>query len=617
MSISNNYECSICCDTFDINEVYKCPGCGDVICYDCLRTQIMEYSNLQPHCFECNTLIYFKHIIKAITHTKSKKNIHAQSKEYFTKIAEQRFINEQQMIPSVMPACTLIKEAKSIRIIIPNYISNALSNCIMRYNPNSYHYPEISDELNAIYINNFMAMLTHLMHTTNDSDKQQISNMDLSTLFNMCSMNISRLIREIYKVFNIEITKDNCNFDYMKLLFLSEYDIIMSYFNKYINKSLGKSIKNKYIFRCSFEDCKGYVNCEYECELCHNKYCPECWKILNEFHECNKDDIESVKLIMNSTKPCPKCASRIHKFEGCSQMFCTNCHTGFDYNTGKIITTNFHNPHRMEWLAQHGDVLRNDVNECVEVHRLIDKRLMWYLYQRNDRRDYIRKYRSKFHVPPSTIYMNRCYFVLNTFSEDKYKSVLEKEEINKKKLEMLENIYNEYDNNITLILTNAHNLERENYDSFHKFIDNIFDIGNDEHMTYSFYRLFNCTEFKDFMLNYYTLDDTEFKNKLTEIHDRWGLDRYNLIKSRRGHNEVPYQDSQTLDILFDSYLDKLIKNRSKIVNYCGVYDEYENLIKLLIGHVNDNIQDYNKIFGIRIHKLNVYDVHAYFTKYSS
>ena len=49
---------------------------------------------------------------------------------------------------------------------------------------------------------------------------------------------------------------------------------------------------------------------------------------------------------------CPnsKCESIISRTEGCSQMWCTQCHTKFDYISGKIITGFFHNPEYFRYL---------------------------------------------------------------------------------------------------------------------------------------------------------------------------------------------------------------------------------------------------------------------------
>jgi len=47
----------------------------------------------------------------------------------------------------------------------------------------------------------------------------------------------------------------------------------------------------------------------------------------------------------------------------CSQMFCTICHTAFDWRTGRVETGPLHNPHYYEWMRRNGTLEReaNDV----------------------------------------------------------------------------------------------------------------------------------------------------------------------------------------------------------------------------------------------------------------
>ena len=41
----------------------------------------------------------------------------------------------------------------------------------------------------------------------------------------------------------------------------------------------------------------------------------------------------------------------ISRISGCSSMFCTNCNTGFDWNTGLMNKDGFvHNPHYFDYL---------------------------------------------------------------------------------------------------------------------------------------------------------------------------------------------------------------------------------------------------------------------------
>lgn len=122
--------------------------------------------------------------------------------------------------------------------------------------------------------------------------------------------------------------------------------------------------KPKVLMNC--KHCEGVVvtfNNRSYCLDCQRVYCRKCGELketttkVNEDgeeeiieHECISNNVEAFTLIKQVTKPCPKCGVRIQRSEGCSQMFCVNCHTGFDWNTGELITQNFHNPHRIEWL---------------------------------------------------------------------------------------------------------------------------------------------------------------------------------------------------------------------------------------------------------------------------
>ena len=57
-----------------------------------------------------------------------------------------------------------------------------------------------------------------------------------------------------------------------------------------------------------------------------------------------------MEFLNKDTKPCPHCGTMIFKISGCSQIFCVDCHTAWDWNTSKIITGVIHNPHYYEFL---------------------------------------------------------------------------------------------------------------------------------------------------------------------------------------------------------------------------------------------------------------------------
>ena len=120
-----------------------------------------------------------------------------------------------------------------------------------------------------------------------------------------------------------------------------------------------KTEKTKFVRKCAFTDCLGWLSSSWKCGLCENYTCSDCFAILGKKkrndkenpHTCSKEDLETATLIRNNTKPCPKCGEAIEKAEGCDVMFCTSCHTGFNWKTSKILNGDaIHNPHYFEWL---------------------------------------------------------------------------------------------------------------------------------------------------------------------------------------------------------------------------------------------------------------------------
>jgi len=123
-----------------------------------------------------------------------------------------------------------------------------------------------------------------------------------------------------------------------------------------------KKEQKAFIMRCQASDCNGFVSKNYKCELCEKTTCSKCFEIVVEGHVCNEDNVQTAELIKKDSRPCPKCATRISKIDGCNQMWCTSCNTAFDWISGlEVKGQNIHNPHYYEYLkaAGNGIVPRN------------------------------------------------------------------------------------------------------------------------------------------------------------------------------------------------------------------------------------------------------------------
>lgn len=110
--------------------------------------------------------------------------------------------------------------------------------------------------------------------------------------------------------------------------------------------------KRQFVRRCPADGCKGFLNHVWHCTLCDNWTCSHCHEVKghnkNASHTCKPENVETAKLLAKDTKPCPKCSVMIHKISGCSQMFCTCCHTAFNWTTLQIDQGHIHNPHYFE-----------------------------------------------------------------------------------------------------------------------------------------------------------------------------------------------------------------------------------------------------------------------------
>jgi hypothetical protein len=122
--------------------------------------------------------------------------------------------------------------------------------------------------------------------------------------------------------------------------------------------------RKKFIRRCTRSDCNGFLSTAWKCGLCDWYSCKDCFtpkgKEHDVAHECKPDDLKTAELICKDSKPCPNCGEFINKSSGCSQMWCITCHTPFDWNTGKIVTSGaIHNPHYYEMMKRKGALPRN------------------------------------------------------------------------------------------------------------------------------------------------------------------------------------------------------------------------------------------------------------------
>ena len=108
--------------------------------------------------------------------------------------------------------------------------------------------------------------------------------------------------------------------------------------------------KRLFTIPCPKDNCKGFISeGEWNCGICNHYTCSKCYEYIGESketeHTCKPENIETAKLIKKDSRSCPGCSTLIFRISGCNQMWCTQCHTAFDWISGKVEKGVVHNPH--------------------------------------------------------------------------------------------------------------------------------------------------------------------------------------------------------------------------------------------------------------------------------
>lgn len=175
---------------------------------------------------------------------------------------------------------------------------------------------------------------------------------------------------------------------------------------------------------CPDEHCRGFLSTQWKCGTCEKKTCKDCHVILedSEEHTCNKDDLETAKLLDKDTKPCPKCATGIYKIDGCDQMWCTQCHTAFSWKTGRI-ESRVHNPHYFEYMRRTNGGLARNMNDHFVCGQELTARIVRQINYDRDSPGVKTVLRNIDHAVQSVIHLQ--YVQMNTYRVDQVEDNIE------------------------------------------------------------------------------------------------------------------------------------------------------------------------------------------------
>ena len=237
----------------------------------------------------------------------------------------------------------------------------------------------------------------------------------------------------------------------------------------------------RFVRQCPIEECKGFLNEEWYCGLCERHYCKSCNELLDENHVCDKDVVETMKLLNKDSKSCPKCGTVIHKTSGCAQMWCINCHTAFNWRTGQIENGRIHNPHFIEFRRktmmsrEHGDIPCGGAPTFRELREIgaTNQILQYAMVIQQVEHEHM-----FLDTRPIDNTQLRIAYMLNDISREDFKNFLQRQEKYKDKVRDLSNIF-EMIGNTGGDLLRQYVLEPERHDEIVDLLQKIIDYGNE------------------------------------------------------------------------------------------------------------------------------------------
>lgn len=385
--------CNICCS--DEEEFVKCSFCYDEACGTCWKTFLIQHP--QPKCMFCS-MKYTEKILRQTFPTGWIEN------EYCEKIMETLKSIEMSKMNITEDFIPLYQNMKTIK-------------------------------------GNIQRKKEEILNIIQDTKLAK----DEYTRLNQCkerSFNVYKKIQSLLQVEkNLKIELESMNLELKNCnRKLSDQETVSARITKKI--------------ACGFKDCRGTVSDgDPICKICKSPTCMKCHQLRSRNHECNDSDVQSVKLMSEDSKPCPRCNSMIYRIDGCASMFCTNCRTGFNWVTLAINRSAIvDNPHFHQFAATVRRPLQDSEISCV--NKLIDTLNPIKIFQRievlelkKDDKDKIMKiFRQYLNVNdeilptlvPKNIYLSdpnrllRLQFIHSDITEKQYKKELYK--INKDQL---------------------------------------------------------------------------------------------------------------------------------------------------------------------------------------
>ena len=416
--------CPVCADNVHPKFLITCSKCQYICCRWCIQQYLRTKNNVDPTCMNCNVLWDLEFLAENI-------DPKFYNFEYRDIRASRIIEREKSLLPSTQPAVEKEIKLRSIKDDIRNVIQEARM------------YRKLVSECND-KLNKLQRTLYAMENAGDNPANNPANNPDNNPANNVGDNNIPPS-----SVLSAPI----------------------------------KKLDTRFLGHCPVDNCKGFIvenkndNPElptiYNCGICKAQVCKRCRELKHPGVKCNKDTVNTVKLLKKDTKKCPGCGIPTFKISGCPQMWCVSCKTPWSWETGIIENGRIHNPHYYAWIKDNVGYIRREPGDepcggyisIAELHhRLMNvvrcppkkydyfSRLHRFL---GDMRDTILPL---YEVPPFTdqLYLKyRIKYMMNEIDIDEWKYNIKKQEKKREKtiairlvLEMFVNVADDLLRNI-------------------------------------------------------------------------------------------------------------------------------------------------------------------------
>ena len=345
--------CNICCRTITavLRRNLECLYCGFKACNECCKQYLLKTAD--AHCMNCKKLWNREFLKQNFTkvfvndhlehhHTRLfmelEKSLFPETLEYISEqVREQK---QQELTRKTSVALDVLDEAEDrIQRFLNNNGNNQFGDWVTDLSDLQDHANHLDFVEESAHV---LKKFTEYELTDNPQESSRSIYGYMRDLKDCCRKHnlVIPVVIQAYRDFSVLVQQ------YMEKRLLTSID------------GSGKKKKQKLI-RCMTNKCPGYLvndtNPEdllYFCKICKVHQCTECLLACTDLknHECDPETVKTIKLIKRHSKPCPSCKQPIEKNTGCDQMFCTLCHTAFDWESNTIIQGRVHNPHYFEWM---------------------------------------------------------------------------------------------------------------------------------------------------------------------------------------------------------------------------------------------------------------------------